>query len=223
MKFSKVLNQPYPQNLNKWKLIVIISVFISLFLWVFKPFGLQSLESENKDLIIIGYGFVTFAVLLIDLILIPFIVKNIFNEDNWKLYKEVLWLIFIVLTIVVGNYLYSVKLNVITWHGLTGFVLFTFFTLAIAIIPIVVIILITWNLHLRRNIDSSEKLNSSIDSSGTTIDNTLIKLNSGKEEFAFQINEILFMESDGNYINVNYCSEGVMKRQLIRNTIKNIE
>lgn len=223
MSITKTLKQLYPQTLNKWKLIVLISVFISFFLWILKPFGLHSIESAYKDLIILAYGFVTFTVLIIDLIIIPKVFKKAFEEDNWYVYKEILWLIFIVVSIAIGNYHYSVQIGIVKWAGFTGFLVFAFFTFAVAIIPIVVIILVTLNIQLKRNIRTSNVLNSKIEDVQDSNSNYELKLISGKDEYIFKVNNVLFFESDGNYINVNYFSENVLKTELIRNTIKNIE
>ena len=58
---------------NKWKLILPISLFIALFMLIFKPFGLSELEIEFRWLILAGYGAVTFIILILDLLILPLI------------------------------------------------------------------------------------------------------------------------------------------------------
>ena len=56
------LKQPFPKAENKWRNIVIISLFVILFLFVFQPFGINQIErSYDKYSIIGGYGLVTYA------------------------------------------------------------------------------------------------------------------------------------------------------------------
>ncbi len=144
------LNKPYPQTQNKWKSAISISLFISLFLYVFQPFGLQLLKHDHKDLALLGYGVVTFLVLALNYVMLPFIKPSIFNEDRWTVKKQILWLVWIVFSISLGNYFYSILFSVIPWFGFKGFLIFMVFTIVIAIIPIVLITFISQNAMLRK-------------------------------------------------------------------------
>jgi hypothetical protein len=62
------LNQPYPQIVSKWKVIILISLFIALFMLIFQPFGLSAFQGSYKALIIAGYGCVTFVILAFNLV-----------------------------------------------------------------------------------------------------------------------------------------------------------
>lgn len=218
-----MLNKPYPILLNKWKLAIYVSLFISFFLSVFQPFGLQFLAIENKSIVLAGYGMVTFLILLVDLVIIPILLKEIFREENWTVWKQIVWLIFIVLTISIGNYGYSIIFKITHWVGLRGFFIFILFTVPIAIIPIIVITFITQNVYLKRNLKLSEQINDGIkEKPSDTINNKKINFNSGVQTYSFSLSEILFLESDGNYVEINYLENEQIKTQLIRNTLKNI-
>lgn len=217
------LNKPYPILLNRWKLTLIVSLFIAFFLTVFQPFGLNLLRSEHKTLILLGYGMVTFLLLLFNLFLIPAIFKQSFKAENWKVWKQILWLMYIVLSISVGNYLYSVLVSIVSWAGFKGLLLFILFTFPVALIPIVAITFITQNIYLKKHLKLSGEINDQIsDRQEVEKDKQSIELSSGNQSIQFILSDIVFLESDGNYVNVNYLENGELKSQLIRNTLKNL-
>lgn len=83
MNILLYLKQPFPKAENKWKNIVLISLFVSLFLLVFQPFGIGQIENcSNKYLFIGGFGFVTFTILVLDLIIIERLFCRFFKEKK---------------------------------------------------------------------------------------------------------------------------------------------
>ncbi len=220
---KNILNKPYPILLNKWKLTIYVSLFISFFLSVFQPFGLQFVKIDNKTIILIGYGMVTLLILLVDLFLIPLVFRKSFHEENWTVWKQIGWLTFIILTISIGNYVYSIIFSIFQWVGLRGFLIFILFTLPIAIIPIIVITFITQNIYLKRNLKLSAQINEGIKEKVSDNDNSvLISFKSGLQNYSFPFSSILFLESEGNYVQIYYIENEQIKTQLIRNTLKNI-
>ena len=97
------LKQPHPFITNNWTTVILMSLFIALFMYVFEPFGMNMNKSEYKTLIELGYGLVTFVVLTIFLIILPLIFKNVLCEQNWTIGKELLWFSTILFVIGIGN------------------------------------------------------------------------------------------------------------------------
>ncbi len=225
MTFIKKLNNLYPQTLNRWRIIIIISLFISFFMIIFQPFGLHNIQHVHKGMILAGYGFITFIMLVLNLIFLPLIFPNVFNEDSWTIKKEIVWLLWIVITISVGNYLYSIIFSIFLWIGLKGFFLFIVFTLLIAVIPIAGITFITQNVFLKRNLSASRDINSLIGQKEVNRrnNNEFFSTTSGSQNFSVKIEDLIFIESEGNYVNIWYLKDAKVKSILIRNTLKNIE
>ncbi len=227
MSILDYARKPYPVSLSRWSIILVISPFISVFMIIFQPFGLQNLDPDSKSLLLAGYGLVTFVVLCIDLFLVPFIFSSAFKEEKWTVSREVIFLIFIVVTIAAGNYLYSVLLSIVFWVGIKGFFIFTGFTLIIAIIPVIGLIVISHNTLLRRNLKASTQLSQMImDKKGLalTSDNKLVITSENKnQKIEIPASNLICIESEGNYVNTWFLEEGKIVRLLIRNTIKNIE
>ena len=225
MRFTEILNKPYPAILNKWKITLSVSVFISIFLCVFQPFGLQFVQINNKTVVLAGYGLITFILLLLNLYLLPLLFKKSFREENWTVGKQILWLICIVLSISVGNYGYSIYFLIFPWLGIKGILVFIAFTFPIALIPITAITFAAQHIYLKRNLALSEQINNTIDKeprTGTAND-SIITLHSGNQKHQFVSERIVLLESEGNYVNIYFLENGLIKTELVRNTLKNID
>jgi len=227
MSIVDYARKPYPMNLNRWVTILIISLFISLFLIIFQPFGLQNMESERKLLLLAGYGLVTFVVLVFDTFIVPSILPSLFKEEKWTISREIVLMTWIVITIAIGNYMYSVLLSIVSWVGIKGFFIFSGFTISIAIIPIIGVIVISHNTMLRRNLRASTQLSQMImDKKGPAVtnDNKLVITSENKnQKIEIPASNLICIESEGNYVNTWFLEGGKIVRLLIRNTIKNIE
>lgn len=223
----KFFRKPYPAPLNRWGIILTISPFISVFILIFQPFGLSQFQSEYKTILLAGYGLVTFVMLFINLIAAPAILPVVFREENWTVQKEILLLLVIVLTIAVGNFFYSLGFSIIHWHGFTGFVIFCLFTLAIAIFPILGVIIISHNLLLKRNLNASGQMNRAIQDRRAKgpLREMEMKLTSdtGAQEVSILPINLVCVESERNYTNILYINEGSIIKAVLRNTLKNIE
>jgi hypothetical protein len=226
MNIIEYARKPYPLSLNKWGIILSISLFISLFMVFFQPFGLQYLESERKSLLLAGYGLVTFCVLFVNMIFLPLIFPGIFKEERWTVFREVIWLLWIVITISSVNYVYSDLLSIVHWAGIKGFLFFGGFTLSIAIIPIVVVIILSHNRLLNKNLIASGEINQLIeDHQAGRMNNNKLVITSENENQKIETpaSTLICFESEGNYVNTWYLQEGKIVRSMIRNTLKNIE
>lgn len=227
MNIFDYARKPYPLNHNRWGIILIISPFVSLFMVVFQPFGLQSFESDNKSILLAGYGLVTFVVLFLDMFILPFVIPGLIKEEKWTVFREVLFLTWIIITIAAGNYIYSVLLSIVYWVGMEGFIVFTVFTLLISIIPIIGVIVISHNRMLRKNLIASREMNTLIGDQQTAreIDDKKLIITSGNMNQIIETpaSNLICIESEGNYVNTWYLKEGKIVRLLIRNTIKNVE
>ena len=217
-----ILNKPYPPIQKIWKSAISISLFISLFLYVFQPFGLQLLQHEYKSLVLVGYGLVTFVVLIANKSILPLIIPNLFEEEGWTIKKQILWLIWLLFSISLGNYIYAVLFTVIPWSGFYGLLIFIAFTVAIGLIPIVLITFISQNAMLKKNMAHSQEINATIHEKLETQED-IIAVESGKQTININADHIIAIESEGNYINVLTIEDDQVKSELIRNTIKNLE
>ncbi len=189
---------------------------------IFQPFGLSELRQENKLLILGGYGLATFVILVFNLVLLPFLAPIAFRDEKWTVGKELLFLVWVLFTLGLGNLGYS------AWTmgfklSLTNVLYFQFYTLAVGIIPITVHILVKFNYLNRQNLTAAQQISSKLGHSGPGtqhLKTVNILAENEKEGLSVPVNEIIFIKSDGNYITVGYVDQGKTTTVLLRNTLK---
>jgi DNA-binding LytR/AlgR family response regulator len=220
---KKYLNQPYPLHVNKLKLIGSISLFIGVFMLIFQPFGLSKYTGPHKSLLCLGYGFVTMIAMIINILLIQSLFKNWFDNKRWTVIKQISWLTWIIFSIGIGNFIYT---SIISSHwSWQAFVSFQFFTLAVGLIPIVALTIINQNRLLAINLKSAQEFNNSLNLKTVDVGIELITLiaDNEKDRFEIELSKLLYIESIGNYIEVNYSKENQLKTVLLRSTLKRTE
>jgi hypothetical protein len=227
MNILEYARKPYPLRLSHWGIIIAISLFVSIFMVVFQPFGLQAMDSDRKSLLLTGYGLVTFVVLFVDMIILPLVFHGVFREERWTVFKQVIWLVWIVITIAFGNYVYSDLLSIVHWIGIKGYLYFIGFTFSIAVIPIIGVTFISYNQQLKRNLRDSQQLNKLIEDHKAEALSDDIKLvitsENKKQKIEIPSSNLICIESEGNYVNTWFLEEGKIIRSMVRITLKNIE
>lgn len=217
------INQPYPIYGNKWKIIISISLFVALFMIIFQPFGLSNNHNSDKIFIIVGYGSVTFIILIINLFFVAHILKKWFNRESWTIIKQILWLIWIIFTIGLGNYLYSSI--VFSFWTLYGFLIFQVYTLTVGIIPIVFLTIFQYNLLLSHNLKAAKDFNNSLINKEDILEKQIICLiaDNQKDKFEIEFSNLLYIESSGNYIEIFFIRDDKLKNTILRCSLKRTE
>ncbi len=229
IRTKKFLKTNYPVDFsNNWKSVLFAAVFTSLFILLFEPFGLSYLNIGNKKLILAGYGLITLIVLMIDIVILPSIMKVLFDEKRWTNGKHIIFMLWIFFTIGLGNYLYSGYIFNFDLLSLRYFLVFEILTLAVGIIPAMLILLWKNNLYLKQNLKSANKLSGKLsaeaNTSGQQSAQHIFTSYNGKDSIELSENEILFIESEGNYCYIYYLkNDNSQAKKVIRTTLKNIE
>jgi len=220
---KQYLSQPYPQSVNKWKLNITISLFIGLFMLIFQPFGISGSNNLYKAVFCFGYGFVTFVILLIDLHLIPFFFPSLFENKRWTVLKQIIWLVFIIFSIGLGNFVYTSVL--FSFWNLHYFLLFQVYTFVVGIIPIVILTIIQQNVLLAQNFKSAQEFNSSLNrkKEARSDERVCLTADNERDRFEIELSHLLYIESTGNYIEIFYIKEEKLKSTLLRSTLKRTE
>lgn len=223
MKLKTYLKQAYPKTENKWRLIVLISLFISAFLLVFQPFSLNVLNDPFKFLKLLGYGLVTFLVLTVDMILLQSWFKSFFSEKNWTLGREILNLVWIIFSIGLGNAVYSALVFSFFELSLIFLLYFQVFTLGIGIFPIVLIVALKQNFLLKRHQNSAQEVQSNLTKNhDLSIKSKEIQLTGENEKEVLNLNssQLICLESVGNYTDIYYLIGEKLKKVTFRSSLK---
>lgn len=221
----RYLHQRYPIVENKWKIILPVALFIGFFMVVFQPFGVHQVGGNPKLIFLGGFGVVTGIVLIINLFLIPLVIPGWFREERWTVIRELLFFLWILLTLGLANLLYTSWLTGIrfAWGSIIAFQVFT---LAIGIIPLTVLTIVKQNYLGRKFRENAADLSGSLirhpenPASGAIV--TLFSENR-KEQVNIAAGNLIAIQSDGNYITVIYLTGGKPSSTLLRNTLKAAE
>ena len=218
------LKQPYPIIESKWKLIVSISAFVPLFIFVFQPFQLSELHSDSKIYIISGYGLVTFVILTFNLFTIPIILKKQFKENGWTVQKQIILVVWIIYTIGLANFLYS-SIFFAGFRSIWGLAIFQMYTLTIGVFPTVIITILGQNARLAYNLKCANDLNNTLEfkANESGEQQVCIVADNEKDRFDVSLSNLLYIESTGNYIEVYYLKEDKPANLLLRCALKRAE
>jgi hypothetical protein len=222
MNIRNYLSQRYPLEENIWKIILPISVFISLFMMIFQPFGLDDLQMKFKGLMLAGYGLVTLLVLILDLIILPRLLPKQIRDDEWSVLKEMFFLLWILFTVGLGNFAYSSLVLGFTL-SISNILVFQAYTIAVGIIPVTAVTLIKLNYLKRKNESTAEQISATLVPhafNGLPGQEVCFLGENQKEELRVNTHDILFIRSEGNYITVGYLKNGKPAQVLLRNTMK---
>lgn len=219
------LYQPYPLSDNKWKSIISISLFITIFMLVFEPFGLSGYRSDFRLYLEAGYGVVTLVVLIINLFVFPFFLNDWFEPREWSVLNQIVLQVWILFSIGLANFVYSSTFLVFS-NGFYAFLVFQFYTLVVGLIPILAITILHQNAMLSQNLKLATEMNNSLDATkNMLLKNEKVRLTAEncKEKLEINLCDFIYIGSTGNYIQVFYLVNNELKNLLLRNTLKQIE
>lgn len=103
------LNKPFPEQQSRFgtpKTALVISLFITFFLYIFKPFGLDTL-GPNAFWICLGFGSMTFFTSIIYEYIVGQVLKLKGERDKWTFWKWVVSSLGLVLFISLANFLFA--------------------------------------------------------------------------------------------------------------------
>ncbi len=223
MNLLSYFKQPFPKAESKWKTIILISIFIPVFLIVFQPFGINLVEGNGKIAFLAGYGIITLIILIIDLILIENIFPEYFKEQGWTIWKEFIWLLWVIFSIGLGNAFYTAIIFENTIPTLQFVISFQIVTLVVATIPITILIISKQNYFLQKNITSANDVNKNLVKEKVEgAQNKTIRFYADNEKdfIEFDVNDLYFIESSGNYIELYISDNDKIIRKTFRSTLK---
>jgi len=222
------LKSPFPSTYGQKSNVLVAlfsGLFVAFFLVIFQPFGISEHQQADNTLITMGYGVVTFLVLLFIYFIIPKLFPGFFVEKKYTVGKDLLLNAFLILLVGIANSIYSQICNSdVTSHSLLGMIWKTFL---VGIFPITVLSLVQYNRLLKANIKASKDIQ--IAEVPDTVNS--IKLNepryykvvTDQETIEIDLNDLLFWESDGNYAHLHQYKDENYSKTLHRTTMKALE
>lgn len=216
-KIVQTLRKPFPEDERSdyYRNSIILSVFITLFLYIFEPFGIDTLES-NQFLICLGFGSMTFLAATIYELIVYQLLNLKEKRENWTFGKWIFHNLMIVLLISLANFLFArlVLFGSIDWNLFPTMIYSTFM---IGIIPVTVLGAFT----LFKNEKKYQSIANEINQTKTPL------LDSRRSDnisiLDIPTHQIRFIEALQNYAKIGYINtEGHLKIQTQRITLKQI-
>jgi hypothetical protein len=222
---SAILSKPYPFNADYRKRLLsisLIALFVFLFLYIFRPFGLNEVRG-NILVVTLAYGAITFITGSIFSVLAPLLFPSLFADEKWNTGRETLFIILMIASIATGNMLlgyyfgfFPLQLNVyinILWT-----------TITVAVIPVFVAIIIKQNFLLKKNLENAKQLSAELSFkkrlSVPDSVNAVIHAENTKDDLQVHPEQVYFLKAAENYVEVHYNNHNVMEKKLIRTTLK---
>ncbi|MEQ8246005.1 LytTR family DNA-binding domain-containing protein [Fulvivirga sp.] len=225
-----MLNKPHPFIFNAYS-VLIPSVVTFMVLLILRPFEFSTFT--DKELILWS---AVFAVLVGSTILITvLILKKAFQntiEENWTVKKEIFLILFVLVMISSVIFTLFLILNPeANWLNIFNLVVVR--TLAISFFPVLILVLYEQNHYQKIQRRQAEQLNQELLKKQHSVAQETHKINypakavlvAENEKIALQIDpmDLLFVKSEGNYVEVFYHQNGRIHKELIRNSLKAIE
>ncbi|APG65817.1 hypothetical protein LPB136_10775 [Tenacibaculum todarodis] len=224
------LSIPYYFNSsNKFKITIsfYIGLFVFIFLYLFKPFNLISLEG-----LLLKYtsaiGLITFFGVFFVLYIPALIFKTYFNEDNWTIGRNLL--LIIVGIFFNGILIWYLSSNIKSSENFENLNLLTFlkYTYLVGTIPVVFFIFINEkNVREKRerrahDINKYNKEKRELEKKELDLKAEIFSENK-KESISFNINDLVYITSQGNYASLFLRKEKEIKEKILRVTLNKVE
>ncbi len=205
---------------DKWIYVLFLPVFVALFLLFFQPFGVNNYDPTHtlRTELLLGvsiFALTHFFILSFN----EFVLEPLFFKGkSWlQLFVWMLWSLFLISssTFLVYNLLGG--FHDWQWASYLGFLRDVSGT---TLIPISILFLFYHNRNVQARLLALQ-----LEHQRSAVDNGLVYFESenSKERFAIHWNQLLFLESQDNYVAVHYRERSEVRRKLIRHTLKKLE
>jgi hypothetical protein len=209
--------KPYRETASKrskFLSILLFGLFIFLFLYLFKPFGLSQLKPVQQLFTSFGFGLITsFVLVVFNFLIEPFVIKV-----NWTIGKNILWDLVVASSIGAANYVYiSILFGI-------GFI-FKYFIFAIwtAILVGSIPVTVKYLLNFNRKYKTVLKEAAIPEENTFWEDEVIIRAGNLKNEFRTNPKNIVYLCSNDNYVTIVTVKGSVQSKTTIRGTLKSAE
>lgn len=218
-RIKSFLRQPVRILSSREKIIAFsaIGLFVFLFLLFFQPFGVNNYDPSERITseffwIILSMGaFVSFFLLLNDPLLFGLLFKKLMRR--WQIYLWVIWTLIYIASMI---FLYYNVLG--EWHDFrfSSWLEFIGNFSALSIIPLIIVYMYVRMQHLR------ELSTTTSDYSADATQLITFPSDNQKDVITLPLQDILYLESEDNYVAIHYLKSGSLAKSLVRITLKRI-
>lgn len=203
---------------NRLFLVLFILIYSILFLNIFIPFNIKDwMPLSNSPQFFTLSGFAMVGAL--GLAFSQFVLRKWFKLEQFNIKQFFLWVFFeLILLTFILTVIYNDFSN---WSNFINEFLFTLkHTFLIIIIPYSIVLLILSLFHSKYELLKMKNESNKIDEK-----RNLIKFpdEKGNVKFTLPLKDFLYLESTDNYVYIYYQANDILKKELLRNSLKNLE
>ncbi|WP_420602980.1 LytR/AlgR family response regulator transcription factor [Flagellimonas sp.] len=207
-------NVPYlDTSRNRLILIGFVSLFSLMFLWVYAPFNINQWgKSQIHEYILFGSGI---------LLITQFGIRKLAKLNHFKLYGLVLFGLFEILLIsYIFHLLYQPELE--TFRQKWDDFLTTLWQVGlVTVVPYVLILAFFW---VKEKVNKVTELEHQFDVSKQEANDMLvIKGENDKIVLAIKYEQLIYVKSAGNYLELYYLKGEKVARELVRGSLKDLQ
>lgn len=227
----KLLKKPYPYLFStKRNLIIatVVGLFVSFSESVFVS-GNNYIQLTVLDQFCIGIT--TFmSMMFVFEVLMKYLI-SLTKKENWIIADEIITICILIFFVSISNYAIFCICNNFpdSIFSFNFFLMSLFWTYVVGLIPTSVIIWINYNIILNRNLKASREYNAKLEqrlkNAEVRHENEKheIKLNKKTESLKFDLDNLLFITAEGNYIEIFSEENNTLTKTLLRCPLQKIE
>lgn len=201
-----------------------IAISVFLFIQFFQPFSADTFEFENKLIFLAGFGVIVLMIFLVSQLIFQstLLFRENENHDN-SIYIPL-------------YYFFQTAATTLAFIFYIRFVGQVNITFNIVIRVVFICLSLPIAMHLKLKIDSyqvrqkkllldTRSMQDKLKQFSESYSNKHIEIVSDNESdnFRIQVSDIVYVKSADNYVEIGYHDEGIVKKKMVRNTLRNIE
>ncbi len=224
MHIGKILDEPHPIGFG-WAYAVIPATMVFFILTVLTPYGFSNLDPLERLLKALPFSIITGLAAPVNLLLIKTSFPKIIDESKWTIQHEFIYNLYDIALIGFWNSIYLYLINPPETSFTDLLVRIMSHTLMVGIIPMIALIGFKHNRALRQQLLRANRINEELPHKDEHLEPKKNEIafygENGKFEIKLPMSSILFLKSEGNYIEVFYSDdEGNEAKHLVRNRLK---
>ncbi len=225
-KIKSLLHSPHPipgsfSPLKSVGIAVLVGCFVSIILYCLQ-FNISTDFRWGRTGLVISYGLLSALITLIFQMVLPTIFFPNIKDEKWVLWKDILYVLSMILCIALANYLLTLLLFTELESSLSSFIGVLSSTFFIAIFPTVFFITLSMIQYEKKY--KSESLALKFKAEIKPQQNLLIfKSQYAEENVEIDAYKFLFAEAESNYVRFYIKEDKEVKSTMLRTTLKAVE
>lgn len=231
MSILRLIQKPHPFIFNGNSIFV--PGFITFLIFVlFQPLGLEDLSLAAHVVVALLFGLVASLSVWATVRRLQSVMPQSFTEESWTLGKEIVLIISVLVVIISFIFALFLALDLVTVSVGELFQLVFLRTLFISFFPIVISVLYEQYSHQKEKWKQAETLNQQLRANqektiafptlpvANTAEPLIIEAENGKVALQLAQDQLAYLKSEGNYVDVFFLEEKNIQKTVVRNRLK---